>query len=190
MPLHDLSATVTAKSIGPRADTPLTAAKVFYLKASELLKQEASNTNGNAIIFVNPYKKKVELYETPDELAAMQLLSQGTTASSKFAAHFAAVTPTSSATAADQTALTAYYSEINAVGAFGGVKLPDPFTKRLCVVQNFTGTSVSMYPNNTTSTINGSTAAYVMPARKRVHFVGPTASTAGSFVGWRVAKDA
>ena len=140
-------------------------------------------------IFVDDRKKKVELFETPDEFLAMQALAQGATASQVFTKAYAAFTPTSSATAADLAVPTKYYNEISAVGTVARITLPDPFVKRLFVFQNLTGTGVSVTARGTTSAINGTTAAYTIGAGERAHFVAPTAATLGTTAGWVVARD-
>ncbi len=189
MPLTDLSFRVTAKKIGPSAAGALSTPRVFYLKSSDLLKLEASRTNLNAIIKVKDPATKVELYETPDEFLAMQALSQGATASQVFTKGYAALAPTSSATAADGTVPSKYYNEISTTGTVNTVKLPDPFTRRLVKINNLTGTGVTVYARGTTSAINGSTAAYTIGPLEEVTFVAPTASTAGTTAGWKTAID-
>jgi hypothetical protein len=191
MPLTDLSFRVTAKKDGPSAAGALSTPRVFYLNSSDLLPGGliASRTNGNAIIKVKGVKKKVELYETPDEFMAMQALAQGATANQYFTKAYAALAPTSSATAADGTVPSKYYNEISTTQVVNTVRLPDPFTRRLVKINNLTGTAVNVYARGTTSPINGSTAAYSIGAYEEVTFVAPTASTAGTTAPWKTAID-
>lgn len=149
--------------------------------------------NATVIRVAHPHRK-VELIESPDEFLGMQALSQGATASQVFTKIYAALTPTSSATGADAVTAAAvptkFYNEISSVGTVGYVRLPDPFVKRNFVFQNLTGTAVSVNGRGTTSPINASTAAYTLAAYKRIHFVAPTAATAGTTAGWQTAVDA
>lgn len=189
MALTDLSFPVTAKKIGPSA-IPLVRPRVFYLKSSDLVKQEFSSRTGNFVIKVKDVSKKVELYEAPDEFLAAQALSQGATAAAAFAKNYAVAAPTSSATAADQTTLKYYNQVITNVAAAQPLRLPDPFVRRLVVIDNLTTGAISVLGRGTTSAIIGSgTASYVIGAGERIHFVAPTAATAGTTAPWRVAQD-
>jgi len=193
MALTDIVLPLTAKKNGP-AGAPMVRPKVFYLKSTELFRINYDSVRNSTVIRVKDPKRKIELYESPDEFMGMQALSQGATASQVFTKVYAALTPTSSATGADAVTAAAvptkYYNEISAVGTVGYVRLPDPFVKRLFVLQNLTGTAVSVNGRGTTSPINGSTAAYTLAAYKRIHFLAPTASTAGTTAGWQTAVDA
>lgn len=195
MALTDLSFPVTAKKIGPGA-TALSTPKVFYLKSSDLLGLKGDTTHSNAILKVAPLKKKVEAYETPDEVLAMQALSQGATGQIVFTKAYQNLAPTSSATAADRTVASKYYNEISTING-GSVKLPDPKSKRLVVIVNGLTGAISVYPNGPTSSataadqnrINGATGVYSLAAGKRVHFLAPTAATAGAASLWKTASD-
>lgn len=194
MALTDLSFPVTAKKIGPGA-TALSTPKVFYLKSSDLLSLKGDTTNSNAILKVADLKQKVETYETPDEVLAMQALSQGATAQIVFTKNYQNLAPTSSATAANQNVASTYYNEINTVNG-GTVRLPDPATKRLVVLVNGLTGPVSVRAGATSSAtaadqnrINGATAAYSLAAGKRVHFLAPTAAAAGAVALWKTASD-
>jgi len=188
MALTDLSFPVTARKDGPSA-TNLSRPKVFYLKSSDLLQMVADADAGAAVIKVRSNKKKVELYESPDEFLAAQALSQGATGAAVFTKHYQNLAPTSSATAADQSVASKYYNEINSVNG-GTVRLPDPFTRRIAVVVNMTTGPVYVRGRGTTSAIDGSTAAYTLAAGARKHFVAPTAATAGTTAPWKTAIDA
>ena len=188
MALTDLSFPVTAKKIGPGA-TPLIRPKVFYLRSSDLKKMAPDVTRSATNIWVKDLNKKVELYETPDEFLAMQALSQGATASSVYTKAFAALAPTSSATAADGTVPTRYYNEIATSVAGNFVRLPDPFSRRLVVINNLTTGPIAVNARGTTSPINGVTSAYTIGALERIAFVAPTAATANTTAGWKVAVD-
>ncbi len=188
----DLLFHVTAKKIGPAAEVR-SRPKVFYVQPATLERVTADLRNGNAILFLNDHnKRKVEVYETPSEVLAMQALSQGATAAADFVKHYQNLAPTSSATAADQNVASKYYNEVNSVNG-GTVRLPDPFVRRLVVINNFTTGSVNVLGRGTTSPISGtgafSTAAYTIHAGERVTFLAPTAATAGTTVGWKVATD-
>lgn len=190
MALTDLSFPVTAKKVGP-SDRELSRAKVFYLKSADLLSVESAVSSGNAVIFVKDKKSKnmkVELYETPDEFRAMQALSQGATAAAVFTKAYQNLAPTSSATAADQNVASRYYNEVNSVNG-GTVRLPDPFVKRLVIIENLTTGPFTVRGRGTTTPINGSTAGYSIGALERIHFVAPTAATAGTTAGWKTAVD-
>lgn len=189
MPLTDLSFRVTAKKLGPSAAGALSTPRVFYLKSSDLLKLEASRTNLNAVITVKNPAKKIELYESPDEFLGMQSLSQGATANSYFTKAYAALAPTSSATAGDGTVPSKYYNEITTSVAGNYVRLPDPFSRRLVKINNLTTGSISVLGRGTTSPINGSTASYTISALEEITFVAPTAATAGTTAGWKTAID-
>jgi hypothetical protein len=196
MGLTDLSFAVTARKDGPSA-TNLSRAKVFYLKSSDLLQLNADADAGAAVIKVRSNKKKVELYESPDEFLAAQALSQGATNSIAFTKHYQNLAPTSSATAADRTVASKYYNEISTING-GSVKLPDPMSRRLVVIVNGLTGPINVYPNGPTSSatatqqnrIDGATAVYVLAAGARKHFVAPTATTAGSISLWKTAVDA
>src|SRR5690348_2212649 len=128
MALTDLSFPVTAKKDGPQSQVPALP-RVFYLKSSDLISgpMPAVNT-ANAVIKVKTViKKKVELYETPDEFLCAQALAQGATASAVFTKGFGVLAPTSSATAADGTVPAKYYNQITTSVAGNYVRLPDPF---------------------------------------------------------------
>lgn len=190
MALTDLSFPVTAKKDGPGA-VPLSRPKVFYLKSSDLIKGPVPDVvrSSSNIWVKGTIKKKVELFETPDEFLAMQSLSQGATASAAFTKAYAVLAPTASATAADGTVPSRYYNEIltSVVGNY--VRLPDPFVRRLVVINNLTTGPITVNGRGATSPINGTTAAYTIQGLERAHFVAPTAATAGTTAGWKVASD-
>lgn len=190
MALTDLSFPVTSKKDGPGA-LPSSPPRVFYLKASDLIAGPIpAVASGNAIIKVKQViKKKVELYETPDEFLAMQALSQGATASAVFAKAYGVLAPTASATAGDGTVPIKYYNQIATSVVGNYVRLPDPFVRRLVVIDNLTTGSITVNARGTTSPINGVTSAYTIGALERIHFVAPTAATAGTTAGWKVARD-
>ena len=182
---------LTAKKIGPgKAPARGARAKVHYLKPSDLQRAEPDTVRGNAIVFVGSARspKKVELLESPNELIAAQALAQGATSQAYFAANWQALTPTSSATQADMNTASKYLNDITTING-GYVKLPDPFTRRLAIIFNQTTGSINVVARGTTSPINGSTAAYVITAGKRIHFTAPTAATAGTTAGWKTATD-
>lgn len=191
MPLTDLHFPVTAKKIGPGA-AALTRPKVFYLKSADLLKISADTVRNNAVIMVTDAhnnRMKVELYETPDEFLCAQSLAQGATANAAVTKGYQALAPTSSATASDQSIASKYYNQVSSVNG-GYIRLPDPFSRRLVVVDNLTTGNINVLGRGTTSAINGSTAAYVIGPLDRVHFLAPTAATAGTTAPWKTAKDA
>lgn len=194
--LSDLSFPVTAKTIGPSV-TPTTRdafsppPRVFYLNSAQLVKMEPDVTRNALTIKVTGTQKKVALFETPDEFLAAQALAQGATASQAFTSQYAVLAPTSSATLADQTTMRYYNDVVTNVASSTALRLPDPFAgRRLIVIKNLTATSaISVLARGTTSPINGVTSAYVIGVGERAHFVAPTAATAGTTVGWRVARD-
>lgn len=190
MALTDLSFPVTAKKDGPGAQA-LSLPRVFYLKSSDLISGPIpAVASGNAVLKVKTVvKKKVEIYETPDEFLAMQALSQGATASAVFTKAYGVLAPTASATSGDGTVPVKYYNQV-ITGVVGNyVRLPDPFVRRLVVIDNLTTGNITINARGTTSAINGVTAAYLINANERVHFVAPTAATAGTTAGWKVARD-
>lgn len=190
MALTDLSFPVTAKKDGPGAIT-LSTPKVVYIKSSDLIKGPVPDVVRSAanIWIKQVIKKKVELYETPDEFLAMQSLAQGATASAVFTKAYAVLAPTSSATSGDGTVPSRYYNEVLTSVAGNFVRLPDPFSRRLVVINNLTTGAISVNARGTTSPINGVTAAYVIGSLERIHFVAPTAATANTTAGWKVARD-
>lgn len=188
MALTDLSFPVTARKEGPSA-TNLSRPRVFYLKSSDLLQLVSDSDAGAAVIKVRGNKKKVELYESPNEFLAAQALAQGATANIYAAYNIASAQTATGATQSSALDITKYFTEISAGNGLS-VELPDPFVRRLCVIQNTTTGSIQVFGRGTTSPVNGSTAAYTLAAGKRKHFVAPTAATAGTTAGWRVATDA
>lgn len=190
--LSDLTFPVTAKKIGA-SSVALSRPKVYYLKSSDLLRIEADSVRGNAVLTVKEdgksKQKKVELYESPNEFIGAQAQSQGATANPYAAFNYAVLLPTSSATAADQNVAQKYFNEISSVNG-GTVRLPDPFVKRLVILQNTTTGPVTVRARGTTSPINGSTAGFTLAAGARKHFLAPTAATAGTTAGWQTAIDA
>lgn len=192
----DLFFPVTAKQVGPSA-TPLSRPKVIYLKSSEIGRMSPDTVRSASVLFLTDRnKRKVVAYEQPDEVLAMQALSQGATAAIVFSKNYQDLAPTSSATAADRTIASKYYNQITTING-GTVRLPDPMSRRIAVVVNGLTGPISIYPNGPTSSatanqqnrIDGSTAAYVIGAGERIHFVAPTASTAGAVALWRTAID-
>jgi hypothetical protein len=190
MALTDLSFPVTAKKDGP-GSIALSPPRVFYLKSSDLISGPIPAVNtGNAVIKVKTViKKKLEIYETPDEFLAMQALAQGATASAVFTKAYGTLAPTSSATSGDGTVPAKYYNQILTSVAGNYVRLPDPFSRRLVVIDNLTTGSININARGTTSPINGVTSAYVIGPLERIHFVAPTAATANTTAGWKVARD-
>lgn len=163
--------------------------RVFYLKSSDIVKTEPDITRSAVTLKVLGTAKKVMLFESPDELGALQAMAQGATAAPNFVKHVqTALTATSSATAADFP--LKYYNQITTNVASSRITLPDPFAgRRLVVIDNLTTGSISVGARGTTSAINGVTSVYTIGSTERAHFVAPTAATAGTTVGWRVAKD-
>lgn len=197
MALSDILIPLTAKRHGPQT-VSLTRPKVYYLDPKDLKKVNYSSVRGNTAIFVKHNDAKIEIYETPDEFLGAESLSQGVTANAYVTKIYGALAPTSSATFADFTVASRYYNEVSTVNG-GTVKLPDPFVKRLVIINNLTTGPMnvrgSSAGNNATgasagSTINGATGAYIVPALKRVHFFAPTAGTAGTTASWMTAIDA
>ena len=197
MALTDLSFPITAKKIGP-SGTVLTRPKVFYLKSSDLKRMSPDTVRAATMLFINdPNRRKIEIHESPDEFLAAQALSQGATNSIVFTKHYQNLAPTSSATAADRTVASKYYNEISTING-GTIKLPDPMSRRLVVVVNGLTGPISIYPNGPTSSataaqqnrIDGATAAFVIAAGARKHFLAPTAGTAGAISLWKTAVDA
>lgn len=189
MALTDLSFPVTSKKVGPSA-TVLSRPKVYYLKSSDLLDLHGDTVRSAAILVLKTKagKKKVEIYEKPDEFLSAQALSQGATGTIVFTKNYQNLAPTSSATAADQNVASSYYNEVNSING-GTVRLPDPFVRRLVVIVNGLTGPINVLGRGTTSPIQGSTAAYVISAGARIHFVAPTAATAGTTAPWKTAKD-
>lgn len=189
MALTDLSFPVTSKKIGPSA-TVLSRPKVYYLKSSDIIDIFPDTVRNASVVKLKTGAgvKKVELYEIPDELLAVQALSQGATNAVVFTKSYQALAPTSSATAADQSVASKYYNEVSTVNG-GTVRLPDPFVKRLVVIVNGLTGPINVLGRGTTSAIMGSTAPYVISAGERIHFVAPTAATAGTTAGWKTAID-
>lgn len=189
MAVTDLSFPLTAKKNGPSAAV-LSRPKVYYLKSSDLIDFLPDTVRAGTVLTVRTKggSKKVEVYEAPDEVLAMQALAQGATANAVMTKAYQNLAPTSSATAADQSVASRYYNEVNSVNG-GTVRLPDPFVRRITVINNLTTGTVNVLGRGTTSPIQGSTATYVIQALERIHFVAPTAATAGTTAGWKTAID-
>lgn len=186
---------LTAKKIGPGfAPAREARAKVYYLKPADLDRIVPDTVRGNAILFVKNNSqaapRKVDLLETPNEVAVAQAWYQGATASPNFAANWQGILPTSVNT--DPLHVTSkYWNDIITGGiATPRVFLPDPFVRKLAIVNNTTTAAITVFARGTTSPINGSTAGYSVPAGGRIHFSAPTAATAGTTAGWKVATDA
>ena len=190
MAITDIIIPLTAKKEGP-AGANLSPSRVFYLKGSDLVRMVPDADGGNAVVFVGTRgrAKKVELVESPNEFLAAQAISQGATANIYAAFNVASAQAATGSTSGSALPLTKYITEVS-VGNGLSVVLPDPFVRRLCVVINTTTGTINAFGRGATTPINGSTAAYVIGAGKRKHFVAPTAATAGTTAGWKVATDA
>lgn len=188
MALTDLLMPVTAQKIGPATENR-SRPKVYYLNSRDFRGMKPNLKSGGTVLFVNDRGvKKIEIAETPIQFQGIQAMSQGATASAYVTTNYGTITPTSSATAADQTVISKYFSEAATVNG-GSIRLPDPFVQRLAVVQNTTTGTITVRARGTTSAIDGSTAGYVIQGGERVHFLAPTAATAGTTAGWRTAAD-
>lgn len=197
MALSDITIPLTAKR-GGALYTSGSRPKVFYLKLSDLDHENYSSVRGNTIIKVKYRNEKIEIFESPDEFGAVQSLAQGATANAYVTKAYQALAPTSSATFADFTVASRYMNEVSTING-GTVKLPDPFVKRLVIINNLTTGVINVRGSSAGnggtgasagSLINGGTGAYVIPALKRVHFLAPTAGTAGTTASWVTAIDA
>lgn len=196
MALSDILIPVTARQIGP-ASADLTRPRVYYLKSNDLLSMQAETTRNTTVLKENKgNKRKIEIYESPDDFMAAQALSQGATASAYVTKSYQALAPTSSATYADFPVASKYYNEISTNNG-GTVKLPDPFVRRIVVLNNLLtgpinvrGGSGATFGATNGVMINGATAQFVLAAGKRIHFVAPTAGTAGTTASWQTAVDA
>ena len=191
MALSDVQIPLTAKKDRPLA-VPLSRPKVFYLKGSDFIQFDPDTVRAATILRVrtNSGTKKVEVYEAPNEVIAMQALAQGATANPYFTAVYTTTAATGNTPALAQP-LASYFNQVNGSGGLA-VSLPDPFVKRLLVIQN-TGTGpFSVFGRNATAFINGSTAAFIIQAGQRRHFLAPTAgtaSTASTVNNWKTAID-
>ncbi len=188
MPQTDLHFPLTAKKIGPSA-TVLSRPKVHYLKSADIVRMDPDTVRAATNLKTTSPYKNVSVYETPDEVMTAQALAQGATASQAFIKNYAVAAPTSSATAADQTTLKYYNDVVTNVASATPLRLPDPFTRRLVVINNLTTGSIGVLGRGTTSPIQGSTATYTIGAGERIHFVAPTAATAGTTAPWKTAVD-
>lgn len=192
----DLTIPLTAKQIGPAQGSGLsgfrTRPKVFYLQSQDLTGgPEAGLTYDDSVFKLKMNPKRVRCYESVSDFLAAQALSQGATASINFASKYAAVTASGSTVgSAIDIDPTKYITEINAGNGLG-VQLPDPFARKVAVLYNTTTGSINVYPSqggSTGGTIDGATAAYVLPAGKRRHFAAPVIpTTAGTTAGWQSA---
>jgi hypothetical protein len=185
----DLTFPVTTIKDGPR-NVNSSRPKVFYLMNEDVGKLQYNSITDQTVLKLKKGAggQKLVLAEAPDEFRAMQALSQGATNSAVFTKHYQNLAPTSSATASDQSVASKYYNEVNSVNG-GGVRLPDPFVRRLVVIENMTTGSVVVRARGTTGVIDGSTGAYTIAAGKRIHFLAPTAATAGTTAPWKTAID-
>ena len=196
MALSDILIPLTAQRIGPNPGD-LIRPKVYYLRSSDLQAFVVETTRNTSVIKERSgNRRKVELVESPDDFLCAQALSQGATANAYVTKGYQNLAPTSSATYADFTVASKYYNEISTING-GTVKLPDPFVRRLVILNNLLtgpinvrGGSAATFGATNGVLINGATAQYVLPAGKRVHFIAPTAGTAGTTASWVTAVDA
>ena len=86
-------------------------------------------------------------------------------------------------TAADALQLSAVYNEVLNVSASTGVKLPPTEVGAMVLVYNRSGTTLTVYPFSTASTINNSAASLSVTTTQRVLFIATSATTWASIAG-------
>lgn len=86
-------------------------------------------------------------------------------------------------TAADALQLSADFNEITTVSASTGVKLPPTEAGAVVAVYNRSGTTLTVYPNTTASTINNGATSLSVTTTQRVLFIATSATTWMSIAG-------
>lgn len=196
MALMDILIPLTARQIGP-ASADFTRPRVYYMRSNDLKGQHPEVTRNEITLKERSgNQRKIELFESPDDFLCAQSLSQGATASPYATKGYQNLAPTSSATYADFTVASKYYNEISTING-GTIKLPDPFVRRIVILNNLTtgpinvrGGSAATFGATNGVLIDGATAQFVLKAGARKHFVAPTAATAGTTASWQTAVDA
>ena len=86
-------------------------------------------------------------------------------------------------TAADALQLSAVYNEVLNVSASTGVKLPPTEAGASILVYNRSGTTLTVYPFSTASTINNGAASLSVTTTQRVQFFATSATTWATIAG-------
>jgi len=86
-------------------------------------------------------------------------------------------------TAADALQLSADYNEVLNVSASTGVKLPPTEAGASILVYNRSGTTLTVYPFSTASTINNGATSLSVTTTQRVLFIATSATTWATIAG-------
>lgn len=186
---------VTARRIGPsRGD--LTTPRVFYLTAEDLKRVEMnrSTSKGGAVIFLKNQKdRKIETYESVDEIRAIAQATVAAVSADPLVGHLVAPAVTGVSGGITTTSILTRYLNIytSATGASANVRLPAPSDRNAVVLINTLSTPVSVFPNGASAFIDGgaSGASKTLPAFKRLHFVTTPTSGNGASARWVTAID-
>lgn len=186
---------VTARRIGP-SKGDLTTPRVFYLTSEDLKRVEMNrNTSrGGAVIFLKNQKdRKIETYESVDEIRAMSQANVAAVSADPLVGHLVAPAVTGVSGGITTTSILTRYLNIytSATGASANVRLPAPSDRNAVVLINTLSTPVSVFPNGASAFIdNGASgAAKNLPAFKRLHFVTTPTSGNGASARWVTAQD-
>lgn len=186
---------VTARRIGPSAGN-LTTPRVFYLTSEDIKRIEANRkaSVGGAVIFLKNQKdRKIEVYESPDEVRAMSQATVAAVSADPLVGHLVSAGVTGVSGGITTTSILTRYLNIytSATGASANVRLPAPSDRNAVVLINTLSTPVSVFPNGASAFIDGgaSGAAKNLPAFKRLHFVTTPTSGNGASARWVTATD-
>lgn len=186
---------VTARRIGP-SGRDLTTPRVFYLTAEDLKRVEAnrSTSKGGAVIFLkNQKERKIETYESVDEIRAMSQATVAAVSADPLVGHLVAPAVTGVSGGITTSSILTRYLNIytSATGVSANVRLPAPSDRNAVVLVNTLSTPVSVFPNGASAFIDGgaSGAAKNLPAFKRLHFVTTPTSGNGASARWVTATD-
>lgn len=193
--METLSAPVTARRIGPSSGD-LTTPKVFYLSGQDI-KRIAPNRNtskGGCVVFLkNTREKKVELYESAEEVRAAIAATGSAISADPYVGGLVDLAVTGVSGGATTTAvITKYFNKyVAGTGASGCLRLPPPSDRNAVVIVNGTSAAISVYPNGASGYIDSGASGVhkVLPAWKRMHFVTTPTTAAGASARWKTALD-
>ena len=183
---------VTARRIGPsRGD--LTTPRVFYLTSEDLKRVELNRRGGATIFLKNQKDRKIETYESVDEIRAMSQATVAAVSADPLVGHLVAPAVTGVTGGVTTTSILTRYLNIytSATGASANVRLPAPSDRNAVVIVNTLSTPVSVFPNGASAFIDGgaSGAAKALPPFKRLHFVTTPTTGTGASARWFTAID-
>ncbi len=184
---------VTARRIGP-SKGDLTTPRVFYLTSEDIKRIEMNRRSGGAVIFLkNTKERKLEVYESPDDVRAMSQATVAAVSADPLVGHLVNTAVTGVSGGVTTTSVLNKYLHIytSATGASANVKLPPPSDRNCVVIVNTLSTPVSVFPNGASAYIdNGASgASKTLPAFKRLHFVTTPTTGNGASAVWKTATD-